>query len=161
MDERPEGARFFDLFSRCEARLLHPVLLNPWAFLSTWSKMSYVPKWRTCVAFFTPGTSNPFRIAVPFRGQTTWILRGLSPKRDCGPKRIEQTSGMLNSVVPIHSARGYCLLQGAPAHLKPARTSIPVGRKNTLEPPSLATAVVTREARKKPRHTTPALILIV
>ena len=30
----------------------------------------------------------PFRTAVPFWGQTTQILSNLSPKRDCGTKRI-------------------------------------------------------------------------
>ena len=31
---------------------------------------------------------NPFRTAVPFWGQTTSSLTGLSPKRDCGSKRV-------------------------------------------------------------------------
>ena len=31
---------------------------------------------------------NPFRTAVPFWGQTTKNLTGLSPKRDCSPKRV-------------------------------------------------------------------------
>ena len=31
---------------------------------------------------------NPFRTAVPFWGQTTWNSSGLSPKRDCGSKRV-------------------------------------------------------------------------
>ena len=35
---------------------------------------------------------NPFRTAVPFWGQTTWILNGLSPKRDCGSKRVKSAS---------------------------------------------------------------------
>ena len=29
-----------------------------------------------------------FKAAVPFRGQTSQILSSLSPKRDCGPKRV-------------------------------------------------------------------------
>ena len=29
-----------------------------------------------------------FSTAVPFYGQTTWNLAGLSPKHDCGPKRV-------------------------------------------------------------------------
>ena len=32
---------------------------------------------------------NPFRTAIPFWGQTTWILSGLSPKRDCRSKRVK------------------------------------------------------------------------
>ena len=32
----------------------------------------------------TPWSVNPFRTPVPFWGQTTWSLNGLSPKRDCG-----------------------------------------------------------------------------
>ena len=33
---------------------------------------------------------NPFRTAVPFWGQTTKILSSLSPKRDCGSKRVNR-----------------------------------------------------------------------
>ena len=33
---------------------------------------------------------NPFRTAVPFWGQTTQILSNLSPKWDCGPKRVNK-----------------------------------------------------------------------
>ena len=32
---------------------------------------------------------NPFITAVPFWGQTTWNLNGLSPKRNCGSKRVK------------------------------------------------------------------------
>ena len=35
------------------------------------------------------GGLNPFRTAVPFWGQTTWKLSCLSPKRDCGSKRVK------------------------------------------------------------------------
>ena len=31
---------------------------------------------------------NPFTTAVPFWGQTAQILSSVSPKRDCGPKRV-------------------------------------------------------------------------
>ena len=31
---------------------------------------------------------NPFRTAVPFWGQSTWSLTGLSPKWDCGSKGV-------------------------------------------------------------------------
>ena len=34
---------------------------------------------------------NPFRTAVPLWGQITWNLSGLSPKRDCGSKRVNST----------------------------------------------------------------------
>ena len=34
---------------------------------------------------------NPFRTAVPFWGQTTWNLTGLSLKRDCGPERVKSS----------------------------------------------------------------------
>ena len=33
---------------------------------------------------------NPVRTAVPFWGQTSWDLNGLSPKRDCGSKRLKR-----------------------------------------------------------------------
>ena len=32
---------------------------------------------------------NPFRTAVPFWGQTSQIPSSLSPKRDCGPRRVK------------------------------------------------------------------------
>ena len=32
---------------------------------------------------------TPFRTAVPFWGQTTWSLSGLSPKRGCGSKKVK------------------------------------------------------------------------
>ena len=35
---------------------------------------------------------NPFRTAVPFWGQSTWNLTGLSPQRDCGSKRVNPFS---------------------------------------------------------------------
>ena len=41
--------------------------------------------------FPTAALMNPFRTAVPFLGQTTQILTTLSPKRDCGPKRVKVT----------------------------------------------------------------------
>ena len=34
------------------------------------------------------GGVNPFRTAVPFRGQTTQISSSLSPKRDCGSEGV-------------------------------------------------------------------------
>ena len=34
-------------------------------------------------------TLNPFRTAVPLWGQTTQISSSLSPKRDCGSKRVK------------------------------------------------------------------------
>ena len=32
---------------------------------------------------------NPLRTAVPFWGQTSRILSNVSPKRNCGPKRVK------------------------------------------------------------------------
>ena len=40
----------------------------------------------------TNNTLNPFRTAVPIRGQTSLIPRDLSPKRDWGPKRVNVLS---------------------------------------------------------------------
>ena len=37
---------------------------------------------------------NPFRTAAPFWGQTTWNFSGLSPKRDCSPKREDRVVGL-------------------------------------------------------------------
>ena len=36
---------------------------------------------------------NPFRTAVPFWGQSTWSLTGLSPKRGCGSKGVKTLGG--------------------------------------------------------------------
>ena len=35
------------------------------------------------------GGVDPFRTAAPFRGQTTYALTELSPKRDCGTVRVQ------------------------------------------------------------------------
>ena len=37
---------------------------------------------------------NPFRTAVPFWGQNTWNLTGLSPKQNCGSKRVKKTGNL-------------------------------------------------------------------
>ena len=39
---------------------------------------------------------NPFRTAVPFWGQNTWKLTGLSPKRDCSSKRAKALKASIN-----------------------------------------------------------------
>ena len=44
-----------------------------------------------------PNSTNPFRTAVPFWGQTTQNLSGLSLKRNCSPKSV--------AVFPETSAR--------------------------------------------------------
>ena len=36
---------------------------------------------------------NPFKAAVPLWGQTTYNWTGLSPKRDCGSKRVKRGFG--------------------------------------------------------------------
>ena len=36
---------------------------------------------------------SPLRTAVPFWGKTTQISSGLSPKRDCGPKKGQERAG--------------------------------------------------------------------
>ena len=52
---------------------------------------------------------NPFRTAVPFWGQTASNLSGLSPKRDCGSKRVKysSTSGATCTTSGIQGIRGY------------------------------------------------------
>ena len=51
-----------------------------------------IPYSRLCASCTLGGENmvciNPFRTAVPFWGQTTQIPSKLSPKRDCGPKRV-------------------------------------------------------------------------
>ena len=61
---------------------------------------TFQQKSATCIVerVFTPSITstryallnNPFRTAVPFWGQTTWTLTGLSPKRDCGSKSVKR-----------------------------------------------------------------------
>ena len=38
--------------------------------------------------------ANTFRTAAPCGGQTTWNVSGLSPERDCSPKRVKIFSRM-------------------------------------------------------------------
>ena len=57
-------------------------------FFFMYTRYTAVCVWVLCVSFFT--LFNPFRAAVPFWGQTTWILSGLSPKRDCGSRRVNR-----------------------------------------------------------------------
>ena len=60
-----------------------------------------------------PKSYNPFRAAVPFRGQTSQIPTSLSLKRDCSPKRviyithdqiINYSSKLKNSLNPFRPA---------------------------------------------------------
>ena len=50
----------------------------------------------------------PFRTAVPFWGQTTWNLAGLSPKRDCGSKSyaINSRTRVIKYVLPGRTCNG-------------------------------------------------------
>ena len=50
------------------------------------------------------GGLNPFRTAVPFGGQTTRNLTGLSPKRDCGAKRVNVVC--IEAVLPTGIGEG-------------------------------------------------------
>ena len=46
---------------------------------------------KTQLYFHLPYLVNPFRTAAPFWGQTTRNLAGLSPKRDCGSKTLQES----------------------------------------------------------------------
>ena len=49
---------------------------------------------------------NPLRTAVLFRGQTIQIVSNLSPKRDCGPKRVKMSCFLRQVISEIpHRAR--------------------------------------------------------
>ena len=50
---------------------------------------------------------NPFRIAVPFWGQTTQISSSLSPKRDCGSKGVK---GICESLTLLQDQRAVTVL---------------------------------------------------
>ena len=62
---------------------------------SAWSSLVF---FITALSFFLPSPYNewgfhPFRTAVPCRGQITYNLSGLSPKRDCGSKGVNLRPG--------------------------------------------------------------------
>ena len=50
---------------------------------------------------------NPFRTAVPFWGQSTWNLTGLSPQRDCGSKIVLFAAV---SPIPVWGLRPFIVL---------------------------------------------------
>ena len=56
---------------------------------------------------------NPFRTAVSYRGQTSEFLSSLSPKPDCGPKRVnlskrENKTRALTVAVRVLVCRAEC-----------------------------------------------------
>ena len=61
-----------------------------WGTKKTFKSQVICPHNRTAVLkrVHTHWSINPFRTAVPFWEKSTWNLSGLSPKRDCGPKRV-------------------------------------------------------------------------
>ena len=62
---------------------------------------------------------NPFRTAVPFWEQITWNLSGLSPKRDCGSKRVKKNGSVVNSTLKSYGiayAQG-CLKMAPPIRI--------------------------------------------
>ena len=71
---------------------------------------------------------EPWRTAVPFRGQTTWNLSGLSPKLDCGSKSPEKVllpggHGNQDQKCPVKSLEfiGYCVTDGSSVLWPPLR----------------------------------------
>ena len=75
---------------------------------------------------------NPFRTAVPFWGQTTRNLTGLSTKRDCGSKRVNKLSSLhttintahfLKFAVTLHSLLVYSEVTSALGFCKPSGVS--------------------------------------
>ena len=63
------------------------ILYNRW--VGPQSHMYVSPVAGDDVATTISPALNPFRTAVPFCGQTTSNLTGLSPKRVCGSKRVK------------------------------------------------------------------------
>ena len=55
---------------------------------------------------------NPFRTAVPFWGQPSQILSTLSPKRDCGSKRVKTMKHPLLSYENVLLCPGCLILCG-------------------------------------------------
>ena len=52
-------------------------------------EVSFEPASSTTSIVKVFSTINPFRTAVPFWGQSSQFISSLSPKRDCGPKRVK------------------------------------------------------------------------
>ena len=71
---------------------------------------------------------NPFRTTVPFLEQTTWVLSGLSPRRDCSSKRVNASEGRKDRVVCYRCRTTPCFQP-----LRAARTSICVIRPKITE----------------------------
>ena len=74
----------------------------------------------------SPLSINPFRTAVPFRGQTTEISRSLFPKRDCG------TIGV-NGLSWPYIIYDRCLLQDKRSMLTTNHTDSGTGTNHTKQ----------------------------
>ena len=112
-------------------RKLHPLLRYNLFYFCTGI---YIPLLYCCVPCVTRGVLliNPFRTAVPFCGETTQISSSLSPKRDCGSKRVERSFGRQSSIMCgrdlPHERHNKSLF----------RTAVPFGGKPTLIPSNLS-----------------------
>ena len=79
---------------------------------------------------------NPFRAAVPFWGQTTQNSTGVSPKRDCGSKRVKVVAQNCTYIYNIY----ICIRRKKYIHLRGAVTTsvamfAPLGHIVQIKPP--------------------------
>ena len=94
-------------YARCSSADMYQVYRNKAGFASRVFAKPINNYYRYQVLIFIPGRIiliipsctavcvcssyhiNPFRTAVPFWGQSTWNLSGMSQQRDCGSKRVK------------------------------------------------------------------------
>ena len=76
------------LYTPHTAILVNPIPSVPSVSTGTIAGNRHCRGTTTATPFCTYFRFALFRTAVPFRRQTTQNLSGLSPKRDCGPKRV-------------------------------------------------------------------------
>ena len=73
----------------------------------------------------TTATADPFRTAVPFGGQTTWNLSGLSPKRHSSSKKgqplICDHKKRAIAAATVHASWGDDAQVGAPSCIARSR----------------------------------------
>ena len=89
----------------------------------TWDHILYVVEYINAHRYqvFTIASQlslTPSRTAVPFWGQTTWSLRGVSPTRDCGSRRVK-----FSAVSPLRPMASFSLKTNT-SHVIPRLTGV-------------------------------------
>ena len=87
---------------------------------------------------------DPFRTAVPFRGQITLNLSGLSPKRDCGSEGVNPSKPNETNRPPHRTA---------PHHTTPHGQRFPFSRTKPFLPTKLPPPSTPPTTDRKQKHT--------